>query len=134
MKNSSLGVRNDAIRTPGSGSALSGSSCRTRSREWGFIGDMAGDLFVVGERARGAPVEAGMGVLAEGLEDVAVGHLAAVDVQGERGAVGQGVRQHVVLEGRDQRAGGAGRSLHGAARLEAADALLLRHQLVADGL
>src|SRR4051794_24406983 len=101
MKNSSLGVWKDSIRAPGAGSALSGLSCRTRRRGWVSIGAMGAGLLVVGK----LPGTSAVAVAFHRLEDVAVIHLAAVDVQGERGAVGQGIGEDVVLERRDQRAG-----------------------------
>src|SRR6185369_15962499 len=57
------------------------------------------------------------------LEDVAVRHLTAVDVQRDRGRVA-GVLEHVVLERRDQRAGLADAGLDDRLRLELDDVLL----------
>src|SRR5690606_766446 len=60
----------------------------------------------------------------------AAGHLAAVDVQRHRGRVVAGVRDAVVLEGRDQAARAADSREVGVARLEAVSVARAPHELV----
>src|SRR5580693_749757 len=66
-----------------------------------------------------------------GLEDRAVIHLAAVDMERHRQAVGPGVGEHVIVEGRDERPGRARGGAHRAAMLEAAAAGGLLLEVVA---
>src|SRR5688572_13837276 len=65
-----------------------------------------------------------------GLEDVTMGHLPAIDMQGDRGAVGTAVRQRVVFERRNQAAGGSSQRLDARLRLEAITIRTLFAQVV----
>lgn len=71
-------------------------------------------------------------VVAQGLEDGAVGHGAGVDVQAHGHGIIAGVADGVVLVGRDQAAGGAGAGLDGAHGLEAVVAVFVGEALVLD--
>jgi hypothetical protein len=71
-------------------------------------------------------------VLALGLEDGAVGHVAGIDVQADGDGVVAGVADGVVLVGRDQAAGGAGAGLDGPDRLEAVQVAVVGQALVLD--